>query len=101
MPAKAPARTVEQPTPTERGFSPGTGTDEHVVIVFDNDYNTYEEVIAILQVATGCSRSEAEMETWEIDHLGRSYVHYGSRQECDRAAAIIRTIGIRVAVEKV
>ena len=33
-------------------------------------YNTFDQVISILQKATGCSREEAEMETWEIDAAG-------------------------------
>ena len=41
------------------------------------------------------------METWEVHHTGRSVVHHGDRNECERAAAIIATIGIRVAVELV
>lgn len=76
-------------------------TGDYIVIVFNNDTNTYEEVTAILQKATGCSREEAEMETWEIDHTGRSVVHHGDQAECERAAAIIQTIGIKVAVEQV
>jgi len=75
--------------------------DEYVVIVFNNEVNTFDEVISILQKATGCSLQEAEMETWEVHHTGRSVVHHGDRNECERAAAIIATIGIRVAVERV
>ena len=74
---------------------------DYIVIVFNNEVNTYDQVIAILQKATGCSLEEAEMETWEIDNTGRSVVHHGDHAECDRAAAIIATIGIRVAVEQV
>src|SRR5262245_22247311 len=74
---------------------------DFIVIVFNNDYNTYDQVIGILQKATGCSLEEAEMETWEIDHTGRSVVHHGDRAECERAAAIIATIEIKVAVENV
>jgi len=77
---------------------PATGSGEHVVIVYDNDYNTFDEVISILMQATGCSVQEASMETWEIHHLGKSVVHHGSRAECERAARIIATIGIRVEV---
>jgi ATP-dependent Clp protease adapter protein ClpS len=76
-------------------------TGEYLVIVFNNDYNTFDEVIHILQKATGCSLEEAEMETWEIDALGKSIVHHADREECERVAAIIATIGIRVAVEPV
>lgn len=48
--------------------------------------------------ATGCTVEEAHIETWEVDNLGKSVVHHGSKEECDRAAGIIRTIGIRVEV---
>lgn len=74
---------------------------DYIVIVFDNETNTWLEVIEILQKATGCSAEEAWMETWEVHHTGRSVVHHGDRAECERAAGIIATIGIRVAVERV
>lgn len=75
----------------ERGFG-------FIVIVYDNDVNTWDEVVTVLQRATGCTLEEAEIETWEVDNLGKSVVHHGSREECERAAGIIRTIGIRVEV---
>jgi ATP-dependent Clp protease adapter protein ClpS len=68
------------------------------VIVYDNDVNTYAEVIHILQVATGCTVEEAQIEAWEVDNLGKSVVHHGAKEECERSAGIIRQIGIRVEV---
>ncbi|KXK21575.1 MAG: ATP-dependent Clp protease adaptor protein ClpS [Armatimonadetes bacterium OLB18] len=93
-----------------RAASPGTielpaiddaqtgGSGEWSVTVFNNEYNTYDEVINILMAATSCSFEEACIETWEIDHLGRSVVHYASEQECEHVAGVIRTIGIQVSV---
>lgn len=69
-----------------------------IVTVFDNDHNTVEEVIHILMVATQCDLDEAQIETWEIHHLGRSVVHHGGAEECRDVAATIATIGIRVEV---
>jgi ATP-dependent Clp protease adaptor protein ClpS len=69
-----------------------------LVTVFNNETNTYEEVITILIIATSCSPEEAWIETWEIDHLGHSVVHVGNEEECCAAAEIIATIGIRVEV---
>ena len=89
--------TIPRPDLGEAG--PGTG-GEWLVIVFNNDYNTWNQVTEILQAATGCSAAEAEMETWEIDNLGKSIVHHGEREECERAAAIIGTIGIKVSVDR-
>ncbi len=71
-----------------------------IVTVFNNDHNTYEEVVDILRKATSCSFEEAHTETWEIDHLGLSVVHHGSETECRRAAEIIETIGIEVKVSE-
>ena len=79
---------------------PGTGDGDFIVIVFDNPINTFDEVTGILQKATGCPLREAEMETWEVHHLGKSVVHHGSEPECERAAGIIRTIGILVEVRQ-
>jgi ATP-dependent Clp protease adapter protein ClpS len=94
------SETAVIPRPDLLDDSPGTGGD-WMVIVFDNDHNTWDEVISILQKATACPLEEAEMETWEVHHLGKSIVHHGDRPECERAAAIISTIGIKVAVEEV
>lgn len=69
-----------------------------IVTVYDNDKNTMEQVIEVLMDATGCDLDEAEMETWEVHFLGRSTVHHGGREECGRAAEVIRRIGIRVTV---
>lgn len=77
-----------------------TGRGEWIVTVFNNDYNTYDQVIGILVVATRCSMDEAYMETWEVDNLGKSVVHQASEDECQKVAAVISTIGIRVDVSK-
>ncbi|MBL8087677.1 MAG: ATP-dependent Clp protease adaptor ClpS [Chthonomonas sp.] len=89
-PLIAPDLTESTQDATDRGW---------VVIVHDNDTNTDVEVMAILMVATGCDEQEAFIETWEVDALGQSTVHIAAKQECERAAEIIRTIGIKVTVE--
>ncbi|HRF58574.1 MAG TPA: ATP-dependent Clp protease adaptor ClpS [Fimbriimonadaceae bacterium] len=71
-----------------------------IVTVFDNDYNTIEEVIQILMFATKCDLEEAQIETWEIHHLGRSVVHHGAAEECRTIATTIATIGIRVEISQ-
>ena len=74
------------------------GSGGWVVTVYDNDTNTVDQVMAVLIAATSCTTEEAAMETWEVHNLGRSAVHHGAKAECERAAGIIRTIGIRVTV---
>ena len=93
-----PADTITHRRPDLFDETAQSSLDEYVVIVFNNEVNTWNEVILILQKATGCSADEARMETWEVHNLGKSTVHHGTQEECDRVAAIIRTIGIKVEV---
>lgn len=94
----APERpTITRPDVEDQDTTRG-GSQGWIVIVYDNDFNTWQEVVGVLRRATGCSEEEANIETWEVDNLGKSVVHHGSREECTRAAGIIRTIGIRVEV---
>lgn len=68
------------------------------VTVFDNDTNTYEEVITVLMIATGCSSEEAYIEAWEIDKYGSCVVHRADEAECQGVADVVSTIGIAVEV---
>ncbi len=87
---------IEAPAPFELEEGPSLG--RWIVTVYNNDHNTYEEVITILILATGCDLDEAWTETWEIDNLGRSVVHHGQEEECNEVASVIGRIGIKVEV---
>ena len=97
-PTVAPERTTGIVPEREDLDTRRSEQEGYIVIVYDNDKNTWDEVVMILQKATGCTQQEAEIETWEVDNLGKSVVHHGGQEECNRAAGIIRTIGIRVEV---
>ena len=92
----ASAGTGEAPRIGERiGELAGLGW---LVTVYNNDWNTYDEVMMILMVATGCSGEEAYIETWEIDNLGQSVVHLACEKECRQIGELISKIGIQVEV---
>jgi ATP-dependent Clp protease adapter protein ClpS len=84
---EAPEKTTDSTSAPDEGWK---------VTVYNNETNTYEEVMTILQVATGCDAHEAYIETWEIDHFGQCVVHRADEAACVRAAEIIAVIGIRV-----
>jgi ATP-dependent Clp protease adaptor protein ClpS len=85
--------------PLEEITGPGTGGG-FIVTVYNNEYNTYDEVMMILMIATECDAEEAYMETWEIDHLGKSVVHRANEEDCRKVADVISTIGIQVEVSE-
>jgi len=85
--------------PIEETTDSGTG-DGWIVTVYNNEHNTYDEVLMILMIATNCDAEEAYIETWEIDHLGKSVVHRAAESECQSVASIISTIGIQVEVSQ-
>ncbi len=72
--------------------------DRWYVTAFNNDVNTYLEVIVILMLATDCTEQEAYDATWEIDHYGKAVVFVNGEQQCRHVAKIISSIGIRVEV---
>lgn len=97
LPLNSLPTIIERPEIDEGQTSGGYGW---IVTVFNNEKNTYDEVMMILMLATGCDEDEAYMETWEIDNLGKSVVHHGAEKECRDAAQIIARIGIRVEVSQ-
>ncbi|MBC8063382.1 MAG: ATP-dependent Clp protease adaptor ClpS [Chlorobia bacterium] len=85
--------------PEELTHGPETGGG-YIVTVYNNEHNTYDEVMMILMAATQCDAEEAYMETWEIDHLGKSVVHRAGEDECETVADVISTIGIEATVSE-
>ena len=70
------------------------------VVVHNNDVNTIDEVVVILQKAVpGMSLMEAIGYTYEIHLTGAAVVFTGDLDEAERCANTIRSIGIKVTVE--
>ncbi len=69
-----------------------------MVVIYNNDVTPIDIVIAVLVRATGCDTQEAMIEAWEAHHLGKAPVHFAARDECDKAAAIIDSVGVKTEV---
>lgn len=82
--------------PERESVSLPTKGEGWIVTVYNNEKNTYEEVITVLMLATNCTEEEAYIETWEIDHYGQCVVHRSDESECRGAAQVIAVIGIKV-----
>lgn len=107
-----PTETIDAPV-----FTPGTldlpGLDElenirdgadisgpWIVILYNCECHTFDDVIGILQRATGCSMEKGEAIAWEVHTKGRAICYSGSREECERVAAIIASIRLQVETDK-
>ena len=93
-------RLMSAPSILEDHELHSVGDRSWMVTVYDNASNTYDEVISILMIATHCDFDEAWIETWEIDHLGKSVVHCSDREECETVCEVIAQIGIEVEVSE-
>lgn len=70
-----------------------------IVILYNCDCHTFDDVIEILQKATGCAVEKAFALALEVHTKGRAIVFSGSREECDRVTAIISSIRLQVETD--
>lgn len=78
----------------------GIGSGRWMVVIFDNSYNTVDEVVEVLMRSTGCTLDEASIETWEAHTFGKAPVHFSDQDECEIVAAMISSIGVRTQVRR-
>ena len=88
------SRTVLEPEVQ----NPGTRSGRWMVVIYNNDHTSMDHVIDVLMLATGCEEQEAYIEMWEAHTFGKAPVHFSSREECDEAAGIISTAGVKTEV---
>ena len=97
MPATLPARR-EAPTEQEERTS---GTDgPFVVILYNCDCHTFEQVEVQLQKATGCTLEKAEAFAMEIHTTGRAVVYAGGQEKCEQVAGVLRQIKLQVETDR-
>ena len=99
LPALLPAEIVEDQPVEAPDSSSGQGSP-YVVIVYNDDYHTFEEVEVQLQKATGCTAEKAEALAYKIDAKGRAVVFGGSGDDCERVANILRQIRLQVETDR-
>lgn len=76
---------------------PGDG--DWVVILYNCDCHTFDDVIEVLQRATGCTEDVAEFLAFKVHLEGRAIVFRSNRDKCERVASIIGSIGLQVETD--
>ncbi|MHB2021266.1 MAG: ATP-dependent Clp protease adaptor ClpS [Candidatus Xenobia bacterium] len=70
------------------------------VILYNDDWHTFEEVVLQVQRATGCSLEMAEWITHEAHTRGRAIAYEGTLEECNKVASVLRQIRLQVEVDQ-
>ena len=77
-------------------------TDNNVgsrVILFNDDWHTFEEVISQIIKATKCSFIEARDKTFEVHVNGKAVVFTGEMTDCLKVSAILEEILLHTQIE--
>ena len=75
-------------------------TGPYVVILYNCDCHSFGEVITQLQKAAGHSLEKAEMIAMEAHTSGRAIAFSGDQEECERVAAVLRSIRLQVETDR-
>lgn len=69
------------------------------VILYDDDWHGFDEVIVQVQKATGCNIYKATAIMLEAHTKGRAVCYRGTREQCQRVARVLREIRLQVEVD--
>lgn len=70
------------------------------VILYNDDFHTFDEVILQVQKATGVDLRTAFEITLEAHTLGRAVCFKGPLNDCERVAGILKQIQLRVEIQR-
>lgn len=70
------------------------------VILYNDDFHSFDEVILQVQKATGVSLERAAEITLEAHLKGRAVCFTGPLERCEHVAAILRQIELTVEIEQ-
>jgi ATP-dependent Clp protease adapter protein ClpS len=74
-------------------------TNASKVILFNDEWHSFDEVIGQILKATNCSFEKAEALTWEVHTKGKAVVFEGEFVECLKVSGILEEIGLHTQIE--
>jgi ATP-dependent Clp protease adapter protein ClpS len=69
------------------------------VVLFNDDWHTFEEVISQIMKATKCSFIEARDRTFEVHVNGKAVVYMGELKDCLVVSGILEEILLHTQIE--
>jgi ATP-dependent Clp protease adaptor protein ClpS len=68
------------------------------VLLFNDDWHTFEEVIAQLIIATQCSFEQARGFAFEVHVKGKAIVFNGSMSSCLKVSSVLEEIALHTQI---
>ncbi len=90
-------QTVEEPVEVESTITKVQTPAR--VILFNDDWHTFDEVIGQLIKALGCDTTKAESITYEVHTAGKALVYEGPMSDCLRINGVLEEIGLITQIE--
>jgi ATP-dependent Clp protease adaptor protein ClpS len=90
--------TQTTPTPEVIEEQENTITTENKVVLFNDDWHTFEEVIVQIIKAIKCSFEQARSFAFEAHTNGKVVVFTGSIQDCLRVSSILEEIALNTQI---
>ncbi|OGW24688.1 MAG: hypothetical protein A2X59_12735 [Nitrospirae bacterium GWC2_42_7] len=92
-------------------MGPGTKTAERTrdssyvvepwnVILLNDEWHTFNEVILQLIKATRCSSKKASDIAWEVHTRGEAICYTGPKERCEHVAVILKEIDLGFRIER-
>ena len=72
---------------------------ESKVILFNDDWHTFEEVISQIMKATKCTFEIARDKTFEVHVKGKSIVFTGTMDSCLKVSSVLEEIALHTQIE--
>jgi ATP-dependent Clp protease adapter protein ClpS len=70
------------------------------VILLNDEWHTFEQVILQLLKATGCSIEKAQEITWKVHTEGEAVCYSGPKERCEHVALILEEIELAVKLQQ-
>lgn len=69
------------------------------VILYDDEWHTFEEVISQIIKAISCDFDKAQRLTWEVHTKGKACVFLGDLANCLKVSGILEEISLHTEIE--
>jgi ATP-dependent Clp protease adaptor protein ClpS len=93
-------KTLTDKTPRKTEVPDDTGGSSHGwrVVLFNDDWHTFQEVAFQLMKATGCTQDRGFALANVVHHTGSAIVYQGAKSRCEDVARVLEAIRLKTQV---